>query len=69
VSDEPEMDAPYELRGGIWANHVDVFGDVQEATLDFVGLTHATRSGVVVARVTVSMSCILTLKSNLERFT
>jgi hypothetical protein len=70
VSDEPEIDLPYDLRGGVWANHVDVFGDVQEATLDFVRLDpRDIRSGVVVARVTVSMSCIMTLKSNLERFT
>ena len=70
MSDEPGIDVPYELRGGAWANHVDVFGDIEEATLDFVRLDpRDIRSGVVVARVTVSMTCILTLKSKLERFT
>jgi hypothetical protein len=57
VSDEPEreIDVPYELRGGVWANDVDVFGDVEEVTLDFVRLNpRGDRGGVVVARVTLS---------------
>ena len=64
-----EVEVPYELRGGVWANDVDVFGDVQEATLDFVRIDPRDPSGgVVVARVTLSVSCILILKSKLERF-
>jgi hypothetical protein len=72
VSDEPEreIDVPYELRGGVWANHVDVFGDLEEATLDFVRIDpRDAKTAVVVARVTLSPWCILTLKSELERFT
>ena len=69
MSYEPEIDVPYELRGGVWANHVDVFGDIEEARLDFARLDpRDIRSGVVVARITVSISCILTLRSKLERF-
>ena len=67
---EPEVDVPYDLRGGVWANHVDVFGDVEEATLDFVRLDpRDIGRGIVVSRVTLSRWCILSLKSNLERFT
>ena len=66
---EREIDVPYELRGGVWANHVDVFGDAQEATLDFARLDpRNVVRGVVVARVTISTSCILLLKPALERF-
>ena len=54
----------------MWANHVDVFGDVEEATLDFVRLDpRDIGRGIVVSRVTLSRWCILSLKSNLERFT
>ena len=66
---EREIDVPYELRGGVWANDVDVFGDVEEATIDFVRLDPRDPSGgVVVARVALSASCILVLRSKLERF-
>jgi hypothetical protein len=66
---EPEIDVPYELRGGVWANHVDVFGDVEEATLDFARLDpRDVERGVVVARVTLSRWSIMRLKSELERF-
>jgi len=66
---EPEIEVPYELRGGVWANDVDVFGDVEHATLDFVRLDpRYPGRGVVVARVTLSPSCILVLRSKLERF-
>ena len=67
---EPQIEVPYEWRGGVWANDVDVFGDVEEATLDFVRLDpRDVGHGVVVARVTLSRWCILRLKSKLERFT
>jgi hypothetical protein len=72
VSEEPEreIDVPYELRGGVWANDVDVFGDLAEATLDFLRIDpRDAKTAVVVARVTLSPWCILTLKSELERFT
>ena len=65
----PEIEVPYELRVGVWANDVDVFGDVEEATLDFVRTDPRDFArGVVVARVTLSRWCILRLKSKLERF-
>ena len=67
---EPEIDVPYELRGSVWANHVDVFGDVEEATLDFARLDpRDAERGVVVARVTLSRWSIMRLKSELGRFT
>jgi hypothetical protein len=67
---EREIDVPYEVRGGVWANDVDVFGDVQEATLDFLRIDpRDAKAALVVARVTLSPWCILTLKSELERFT
>ena len=67
---QPHIDVPYELRGGVWANHIDVFGDVEEATLDFTRLDPRDPSGgVVVARVTLSRWAIMKLKSELERFT
>jgi hypothetical protein len=66
---EPDIEVPYELRGGVSANDVDVFGDMEHATLDFVRLDpRNTQRGVVVARVTLAPSCIIVLKSNLERF-
>jgi len=67
---EREIDVPHEWRGGAWANDVDVFGDVQEATLDFLRIDPRDPSAaIVVARITLSPWCILTLKSELERFT
>ena len=67
---DPEIEVPYELRAGVWANHVDVFGDIEEATLDFARLEPRDVSrGVLVSRVTLSPSGILALKANLERFT
>ena len=33
---ERDVDVPPEVRAGVWANDIDVFGDVEEATLDFV---------------------------------
>jgi hypothetical protein len=67
---EPEVDVPYELRGGVWANHVDAFGDVEEATLDFIRIDpRDADTAVVAARVALSRGCILALKSKLEGFT
>jgi hypothetical protein len=68
---EPEwdIDVPLSVRAGVWANDVDVFGDVEDVTLDFIRLEprRPTR-GLVVARVTLPLSCILRLKRDLERF-
>ena len=50
MSDEPEIEVPYELRGGVWANHVDVFGDIEEATLDFARLIRATSRAALSSR-------------------
>jgi hypothetical protein len=49
---------------------VDVFGDVEEATLDFLQVDpRDPNTAVVVARVALSRWCILKVKSELERFT
>jgi hypothetical protein len=66
---EPHIEVPYELRAGVWADDVDVFGDIENATLDFIRFDPRNPGGgFVVARVTPSLSCILTLKSSPERF-
>ena len=67
---EREVDVPYELRGGVWANDVDVFGDLEGATLDFLRIDpRDSRVAMLVARVALSPSCIIVLRSKLERFT
>lgn len=66
---ERDVDVPPEMQVGVWANDVDVFGDVEEATLDFVRIDPRDPTvGVVVARVTLPLSCILRLKRDLGRF-
>jgi hypothetical protein len=66
---ERDIDVPLSVRAGVWANDVDVFGDVEDVTLDLIRLEprDPTR-GIVVARVTLPLSCILRLKRDLERF-
>jgi hypothetical protein len=67
---ERQIEVPYELRGGVWSDDVDVFGDVEEATLDFLQVDpRDPNTAVVVARVALSRWCILKVKSELERFT
>jgi hypothetical protein len=64
---EPETDVPQSIRAGVWANDVDVYGDIEELTLDFVRLDpRDVRRGIVVARVVASRWCILKLKKELE---
>ena len=66
---ERDIDVPLNVRAGVWANEVRVFGDVEDVTLDFVRLEpDDLRRGIVVARVTLPPSCILMLKSELEGF-
>jgi hypothetical protein len=66
---ERNIDIPPDVQAGVWANDVDIFGDVEEATLDFVRVEPRDPSlGIVVARVTLPLSCILKLKRDLERF-
>jgi hypothetical protein len=66
---ERDIDVPLDVRAGVWANEVRVFGDVEDVTLDFVRLEpDDLRRGIVVARVTVPPSCILMLKNELEGF-
>ena len=33
---ERDIDVPADVRAGVWANDVDVFGDVEDVTLDFI---------------------------------
>jgi len=66
---ERDIDVPPSVQAGVWANDVDVFGDVEELTLDFVRIEpRDPKVGVVVARVTLPLSCILKVKRDLERF-
>jgi hypothetical protein len=69
VSPDWEIDVPAGVRAGVWANDVEIFGDVEEATLDFVRVDPRDENrATVVARVTVSRWCILRIKAELERF-
>ena len=63
-----EIDVPPSVRAGVWANDVEVSGDVEDVTLDFARVNPHDRSGLLVARVTLSPSCILTLKMELDNF-
>ena len=65
---EHDVDVPPPVRGGLWANYVDVFGDVEDVTLDFVRIEpRDPAAAVVVARI--APSGILQLQLDLERFT
>jgi hypothetical protein len=67
---EPERDieVPVDVRAGVWANDVDVFGDSDEMTLDFIRLDPGEmHRGLLVSRVTLSHWCILKLRNDLER--
>jgi hypothetical protein len=35
---EPDVDVPPNLRGGVFANDVRVYGDLDESTIDFIRL-------------------------------
>lgn len=64
--DEPELFVPQHLAGGVFANHVEVFEDVEYLTLDFASLDPRDPvRGIVVARVSLPTSCILTLEKRL----
>ena len=68
---EPERDVavPPNVRAGVWANDVEVFGDLYDATIDFVRLDpRDALSGTVVARVVLPPSCILSLMDDLGGF-
>jgi len=66
-SEEPEIVAPPELLGGVWANDVYVYPDGDDVTIDFVRLDPRNPTeGIVVARVAGSRWCILKLKQRLE---
>jgi hypothetical protein len=65
--DEPELFVPPQVVGGVFANYVDVFDDVEYVTLDFALLDpRNSRVGIVVARISVPTSCILMLKTRME---
>jgi hypothetical protein len=70
VSDpERNVHVPPGVRAGIWADDVEIFDDLYEATLDFIRVEpRDPRVGVVVARVTLPLYCILKLKRDLEGF-
>ena len=64
-----DIDFPPAMRGGVWANDVDVMGDLEDVTLDFLRLEpRDPTQGILVARVTLPNSCILKLKRDLEAF-
>jgi len=66
--EEPAIRVGPDLRAGVWADHVDVFGDFGELTLDFARLDprHPNR-GDLVARVALSRWCILKLQNERAR--
>lgn len=60
-------DVPPQPRGGVWADDVEVYGDLDERTLDF--LRSDPRDGeaaVLVARIATSRWCILKLRRERE---
>jgi hypothetical protein len=64
---EPEIDVPPGVRAGVWANHVDVYGDIEELTLDFAQLDPRDAArGIVVARIIAARPCIIELMHALE---
>jgi hypothetical protein len=66
---ERDIDVPLNVRAGVWANDVDVFGDIEDVTLDFLRLEpREPGRGIVVARVTLPTSCIIKLKRDLNPF-
>jgi hypothetical protein len=66
-SSEPDIDVPLNLRSGVWANHVDVFGDIEELMLDFAQLDpRDPMHGIVVARIVASRPCIIKLMHALD---
>ena len=65
---EREIDVPPSVRAGVWANDVVAVGDVEDVTLDFARIDPHDQSGVLVARVTLPPSCILSLKMEFENF-
>jgi hypothetical protein len=67
----PERDVavPPNVRAGVRANDVEVFGDLNDATIDFIRVEPRDESqGSVVARITLPLSCILKLKRELGGF-
>jgi hypothetical protein len=57
-----------DLRAGVWADHVDVFGDFAELTLDFARLDPRDPArGELVARVALSRWCIMKLQEEFTR--
>ena len=67
---EPDVVVPSGLESGVFAHVVRVFDDVDYVTIDLVRLDPRDVSiGFVVARVTASISCILSLKQRIEHIT
>jgi hypothetical protein len=66
---EREIIVPPGLEGGVFANHIEVFEDIEYATLDFAFVDpRDTGIGYVVARITVPRSGIIQLKQRVEQF-
>lgn len=64
----PDIRVRSDLRAGVWADHVDVFGDFAELTLDFARLDpRSPDRGELVARVALSRWCILKLQDEFAR--
>ncbi len=57
---------PPDQLGGVWANFAQVSHSEHEFTIDFVRIHHASRQGVVVARVGVSPLFVTQLVEALE---
>ena len=62
-ADAPDIWVPPELRAGVYADYVDVFGDFVELTIDFARLDpRDPTNGELVARVALSRWSILKLQ-------
>jgi hypothetical protein len=66
--DAPDIYVRSELRAGVYADHVDVYGDFEELTIDFARLDpRSPTRGDLVARVALSRWCILKLREEFAR--
>jgi hypothetical protein len=68
AADAPDIWVPPELRAGVYADYIDVFGDFVELTIDFARLDpRYPSSGELVARVALSRWSILKLQQEFAR--
>jgi 23S rRNA C2498 (ribose-2'-O)-methylase RlmM len=67
AEEEPEVAFMPGVEGGVFANGVDVFDEIDHLTMDFFRYDPRDRRlAYVVARIAATPSCILVLRHELE---